>query len=148
MSGQNVKATIKIGDNTVTFEGPAEFVDAQVAKYARSDIPSDNQVKDKHGDISALSERQIVELKKPKNHSEIVAVLAFFLTENGSPEFSEEDIRRAYLRAGVRPPKVASQALRDAKNNFDYIESSGRRGSYRLTSHGDRTVRFDLPRPE
>jgi len=68
------------------------------------------------------------------------------VTESGMNEFSEQDIRRAYLRAEVRPPKFVSQALRDAKNKFDYLESGSKRGMYRLSNHGDRTVRFDLPR--
>ena len=89
----------------------------------------------------------MVEAKRPKGHSETVAVLAFCLSQGGAPEFSEEDIKRAYLRAKVRPPKVVSQAIRDAKNNFDYIEAGSKRGMYRLSNHGDRTVRFDLPRP-
>jgi hypothetical protein len=77
---------------------------------------------------------------------ETVAVLGFALTQAGIQEFTAEDIRRAYLRAGIRPPKVVAQALRDAKNRMDYIEFGGRRGLYSLSAHGDRTVRFDLPR--
>jgi hypothetical protein len=88
----------------------------------------------------------LVELKKPRGHSELVAVLAFGLAESGIQEFSESEMRRAYIRAEVRPPKVVSQALRDAKNKQDYVESGKKRGTYKLSSHGDRTVRFDLPR--
>jgi hypothetical protein len=73
-------------------------------------------------------------------------VLAFGLTESGTKEFTEEDVRRAYIRADVRPPKSVSQALRDAKSKFDYIATGSKRGTYRLTNHGDRTIRFDLPR--
>lgn len=79
---------------------------------------------------------------------ETVAVLAFGLTVNGKEEFTDEDIRKAYIRAGVRPPKVVSQAIRDAKNRGDFIEPGSKRGTFRLSPHGDRTVRFDLPRPE
>ncbi len=75
----------------------------------------------------------------------MVAVLAFGLAESGSVEFSESDMRRAYIQAGARPPKVVAQALRDAKNKQDYLESGKKRGTYKLSSHGDRTVRFDLP---
>lgn len=74
-----------------------------------------------------------------------MAVLGYYLTQNGHAEFTETDIRRAYIRAGVRPPKVIAQALRDARNKFDLIESGAKRGAYRLSAHGDRTVRFDLP---
>jgi hypothetical protein len=73
-------------------------------------------------------------------------VLAFALTESGTGVFTDDDIGRAYIRAGVRPPKVVAQALRDAKNRYEYLEATANRGEYRLSSHGDRVVRFDLPR--
>jgi hypothetical protein len=85
--------------------------------------------------------------KHPSDHLETVAVIAFALTQAGRDEFSEDDVRKGYLRAGVRLPKVVAQALRDAKNRMDFIEAGSKRGMYRLSPHGDRTVRFDLPRP-
>jgi hypothetical protein len=151
MGDHTYKATVEIGDKKVTFEGPREFVEAQVYKITGG-APS------KHitgvltdgaaGSATAeqLSEREFVLSKQPKGHLETVAVLAFALTQTGTEEFTEGEIRRAYLRAGVRPPKVVAQALRDAKNRLDYLESGRRKGTYRLSSHGDRTVRFDLPR--
>jgi hypothetical protein len=77
---------------------------------------------------------------------EIVTVFAFFLTEQGITEFSDDDIKRCYVRAGVRPPKVIAQALRDAKNKYDLIAAGSKRGTYKLSDHGERVVRFDLPR--
>jgi hypothetical protein len=160
---RNVKATISFGDKSITFEGPADFVSQQVEKYriARQGNQGDNQPP-KQGktasnpvplgrglppaEDSAVRERALIELKKPKNHPETVAVLAFALAENGIGEFTEEDMHRAYLRGDVRPPKVIGQAIRDAKNNHDFIEVGSQRGYYRLSNHGDRTVRFDLPR--
>jgi hypothetical protein len=152
MSSQ-AKATITVDDKVVTIEGPTEFVDLQLAKYmdkkSTSDIDShriaDAALQDV-GASPALTEKQLVAAKKPKGHAEKVAVLAFALTEAGRPEFTEEDMRKAYIRASERPPKVVGQAIRDAKNLFDYIETGEGRGTYRLSNHGDRTVRFDLPR--
>jgi hypothetical protein len=72
-------------------------------------------------------------------------VLGFCLAENEHGEFTEADIKKGYIRAGVRPPKVISQALRDARNKFDLIEAGTKKGTYRLSAHGERTVRFDLP---
>jgi len=95
---------------------------------------------------SGLTEKQLISEKNPKGHPETVAVLAFALAEAGQPEFTEDDMRRAYIRAGVRPPKVVAQAIRDAKNHGDYVQAGSKRGSYRLSNHGDRTVRFDMPR--
>jgi hypothetical protein len=146
----NAKATIQHGDKTITFEGPADFVERQVQQYALTNISAsdlaktDRPTKEQHP-AAPLREKDLIAAKRPKNHPETVTVLAFALAEGGAQEFSEEDIRRAYLRAGVRPPKVVGQALRDAKNVFDYIEPGSEKGMYRLTTHGDRTVRFDLP---
>jgi len=148
-----VKATITVDNKVVTFEGPQEFVDSQVAKYIGQSHSSDINM---HSDSvvasselkanAVLSEKQLVLAKNPKGHSETVAVLAFALAQSGTVEFSEEDMRKAYLRASVRPPKVVGQAIRDAKNAFDYVEAGKKRGTYKLSNHGDRTVRFDLPR--
>ncbi len=160
---RNVKATITFGDKSITFEGPADFVRQQVEKYAiprqghQGEDGSSQQDKSTGNPVqlgrslpsaedSGIRESDLIELKKPKNHPETVAVLAFALSENGISEFTDEDIHRACLRGGVRPPKVIGQAIRDAKNNYDFIEAGSQRGYYRLSNHGDRTVRFDLPR--
>lgn len=146
------KATITLPDDSrVTFEGPAEFVDGQVEKYARTtraESPLLHSTPIKEQQPEGSTEKQLVSQKKPRGHHEIATVLAFALTEAGMTEFSEDDLRRAYIRAEVRPPKYVSQALRDAKSKFDYITTGTKRGTYRLTNHGDRTVRFDLPRSD
>lgn len=151
------KATITYGDVKIVLEGPQSFIDSQIAKYApaaHTAITSkqENKYLLTSGDPALVhggftSERDLIAAKQPRGHHEIVAVLAFALTEGGQQEFGEDEIRRAYIRAGARPPKVVSQALRDAKNEHDFLESVGR-GRYRLSQHGDRTVRFDLPRRE
>jgi len=146
------KATITIDDKVVTFEGPRDFVDAEVAMYMGRGVPSDNgthtttipapvELQAQLG----VTEKQLVMEKQPKGHSETIAVLAFSLAEAGAAEFTEEDMRRAYIRAGVRPPKVVGQAIRDAKSGFDYVEYGKKRGTYKISNHGDRTVRFDMP---
>ena len=148
MTSECHKATVSIGDKVITFEGPRDFVEEQVARYVG--ISSNQQGK---AEIALAREvhpglplDKLVEAKRPRGHAEMVAVLAFGLAESGLVEFTEFDMRRAYIQAGTRPPKVVAQALRDAKNKQDYIESGKKRGTYKLSSHGDRTVRFDLPR--
>lgn len=140
------KATISLGDSKITFEGSAGFVEAQVEKFAGAQQGSAPFGERTHRPVQSSTEKQLIEEKKPRGHHEIVTVLAFALTESGTQEFTEDDVRRAYIRADVRPPKYVSQALRDAKNKFDYVATGSKRGTYRLTNHGDRTVRFDLPR--
>jgi hypothetical protein len=149
---ETAKATITVDDKVITFEGPQAFVDSQVAKYMRVDISSDKQAHTSAAPMlvespirSSLTEKELVEAKQPRGHSETIAVLAFALAEAGTTEFTEEDMRRAYIRAGVRPPKVVGQAIRDAKGGFDYVDFGKKRGTYKLSNHGDRTVRFDMP---
>ena len=151
------KATITYDDVKIVLEGPQKFIEEQIAKYVRpGSAPDTSKDKSKFllrsNDVAQsgkdfTSEQEMIASKQPKGHHEIVAVLAFCLTESGQKEFGEDEVRRAYIRAGVRPPKVVAQALRDAKNQHDFLESAGR-GRYRLSAHGDRVVRFDLPRRE
>ncbi len=142
------KATIILGDSKITVEGSAGFVQAQIERFAGTQgsvAIGDTRVSS--GSSSQPStEKQLIAEKRPRGHHEIVAVLAFALTELGTKEFTEEEVRRAYIRAGVRPPKYVSQALRDAKNKFDYIATGSKRGTYRLSNHGESLIRFDLPR--
>jgi hypothetical protein len=133
----------------MTFEGSASFVEAQVEKFSRERLTGaliSNEPRRMENGPQGSEEKQLVAEKRPRGHHEIVTVLAFSLTESGIKEFSEEDVRRAYIRAGIRPPKHVAQALRDAKSKFDYIEAGTKRGLYRLSNNGDRAVRFDLPR--
>ena len=153
MKALSAKATIYVGESKVVIEGSEEFVQQQLQKLQptpqSSNPPSKKEIDlNVSGKItdSALRERDLIQQKAPANHIETVAVLAFGLAATGQVEFNEEDIKKAYLRAGVKPPKVVAQSLRDAKNKFDLIDAGSKRGTYRLSHHGDRTVRFDLPR--
>jgi hypothetical protein len=149
MVAKIVKGTIQFEDKKITFEGPSDFVEIMVSKYTDISKPQANNIANGNSSENRTAttggERDLIAAKQPRGHHEIVAVLAFALTEAGTSVFTEDDIRRAYIRAGVRPPKVVAQALRDAKNKYEYVELAGKRGQYRLTNHGDRVVRFDLP---
>lgn len=148
---KTVIVTITVGNRRITLEGPEDFVRGEVRRFTAPDSnPADTKTKatappSPPPATGQVSERDLITQKRPRNQTEIVAVLGFCLTENGVPEFREEDIKRAYIRAGVRPPKVIAQALRDARNKFDFIEAGAKKGTYRLSTHGDRTVRFDMP---
>jgi hypothetical protein len=142
---KTITVTVTVDDRRITLEGPEDFVRSEVRRFTSS---NGDGAKEKSADSpshTALTERDLVMQKRPRNQTETVAVLGFCLSENGHTEFTEAEIKRAYVRAGVRPPKVISQALRDAKNKFDLIEAGKKKGTYRLSAHGDRTVRFDLP---
>jgi len=148
---KRVEVTISIGDKRITLEGPEDFVRGEVERFANlTSIGASRAEPANHTHEEALgpthTERDLVAQKQPDGHLEIVAVLAYFLSKAGQQEFNPEDMRRAYIRAGVRPPKVVAQALRDAKNVKDFIETGSKSGTFRLSPHGERTVLFDLPR--
>jgi hypothetical protein len=147
-----IEVTVTIGDKQVTFAGPEAFVRSEVQRLTNivaANVPDSFLATPSEGTPPASqsgTERGFVSTKQPTGHSEMVAVLAYYLTKSGFPEFTPADMKRAYARAGQRPPKVMSQALRDAKNTHDYLEPSTKRGAFRLSAHGERTVEFDLPR--
>lgn len=144
-----IQVTVTLGDKNLTIEGPENFVRDEVQRLTNLMVANHNSNSISEGTLGAgNSEREFVIQKKPSGHGETVAVLAYYLTQSGQREFTAEDIRRAYARAHVRPPKVIDQSLRDAKNLYDYLEKGSARGTFRLSSHGARTVEFDLPRNE
>ncbi len=138
---KTVTVTVTEGNRRITIEGPEDFVREEVRRFTSTE---DGARTNSVAPVARI-ERDLIAEKRPRNQTETVAVLGFCLAENGQVEFTEVDIKRAYLRAGIRPPKVISQALRDARNKFDLIEAGTKKGTYRLSPHGDRTVRFDLP---
>ena len=149
-----IEVTVTIGDKQITLKGPESFVRAEVQRITNviaGNVTSPVRSPATDAAVTqdlATTERAFIASKRPRGHSEIVATLGYFLTKNGQREFSAEDIRRAYARAGIRPPKVIAQALRDSKNLNDYLEPGEERGTFRLSPHGERTVEFDLPRQD
>src|SRR5438874_632844 len=106
-----VSATIEFQDKRVTFEGPEEFVRSEVNRLAGlSSVGVLHEGAPSELSSGSLNERTLVSEKKPSGHSETVAVLAYALQRGGQEEFSPDDIQKAYLRAGVRPPKFVDQA--------------------------------------
>lgn len=143
----NISVTVTIDGRRITLEGPEDFVRAEVRRFTASDEDTVGAKSARGAERAATTERELIAEKRPRNQTETVAVLGYCLAENGLTEFNEAEMRRAYRRSGTRPPKSIAQALRDARNKFDFIEAGSRRGTYRLSAHGDRTVRFDLPAP-
>ena len=152
---ERIEVTITIGDKQVTLVGPESFVREEVQRLTNMVATSSASTGSSStrspstllpAEALPASEREFVASKRPSGHAEMVAVLAYYLTKSGQTEFTPDDIRRAYARAAQRPPKVIGQALRDAKNLNDYLETGSARGSFRLSPHGERTVAFDLPR--
>src|SRR5437763_52068 len=120
---KTISVTVTVDDREITLEGPEDFVRAEVRRFAAPRGQVSNPAPTTDEKTAGLSERELITKKRPRNQTETVAVLGFCLIENGQSEFTEADIKRAYVRAGVRPPKVIAQAIRDARNKFDLIEA-------------------------
>jgi hypothetical protein len=145
------KGTVEWDGKKVSLEGPEEFVSAELERFrnavVEAKVPgSQTQAADSNGEGRPTTDAAFVQLKQPADHFERIAVLAVRLAEAGSTEFTADDMRRAYLRAGIKPPKVMPQALIDTKRKKDYIEPTQTRGAYRLTTFGSDFVQFELPR--
>ena len=144
-----IEVTVTAGEREIRIKGPKDFVTSEVQRLTNMLTQEPPQIStlppmvQKH-----LNERDFVASKRPHGHPEIVAVLGYLLEREGASEFSPDDIRRAYARAAVRPPKNVDQAVRDSKNLRDYLERGSEKGTFRLSVHGRRTVEFDLPRRE
>lgn len=151
---KQVEVTITFEDKRITIQGPEEFIRSEIDRLTRAEgsrelltDPAQNLHPMPQQAISRrVSERTLIEEKKPRGHNEIVAVLAYALAQNGQAEFTAADVRRAYIRAGVRPPKVTAQALRDARNIADYLQPGAERGTFKLSPHGENAVLFGFPR--
>lgn len=146
---QKIDVGVTIDGRRITIDFPPELYEAAIA-YLRSSLraqpDAESNGRARFAADRPRAERDVVTDKKPSGHAETIAVLAFCLREAGTAEFNAEEMRRAYIRAAVRPPKVVAQALRDAKNRYEYIEPGSRSGTFRLSAHGERTVLFDLPK--
>ena len=152
MSSEQPKGTVEWEGRRITVEGPPEFVSAELDRFrgapARVAEPAATEAQAQEAANRPMTDSAFVALKRPQDHFERIAVLASRLRESGKSEFDGDDMRRAYLRAGIKPPKVMSQALVDTKRKRDYIEPTAARGMYRLTDFGSDFVQFELPRIE
>jgi hypothetical protein len=146
---EKIQVTVTMGDKQVTLEGPEDFVQAEVQRLTNMAVAA-TPAATSGGSAAETgipgTEREFVALKKPNGHAETVVVLGYFLAKSGQAEFTADEMRRAYARAGIRPPKVVAQSLRDAKNVNDYLAKGSVRGTFRLSPHGERTVEYDLPK--
>lgn len=146
MSVEIAKGTVEWEGRRVTIEGPADFVSAELDRFRTASPKATSPAR--QNSPRPTTEADFVARKKPKDHYEKIAVLAAKLKDSGKLEFDDDEMRRAYLRASVKPPKNMRQALVDTKRHRDYIEPSATRGSYKLTDFGSDFVQFELPRRE
>jgi hypothetical protein len=137
-----IQITITLGSRKITINGVVEGLEG----LSSATLRNANNREPAATPSKVISERDLLNEKLPRGHSEIVAVLAFALRESGLSEFTEADMRRSYLRANIRPPKSVSQAIRDARNKSEFIAAGKSKGKYRLSPYGETFVMFDMPR--
>ena len=150
MCADIAKGTVEWEGHRISIEGPEAFVSVELERF-RNAVLKGTSAQPVPGDTAPrggrpMNDADFLASKAPKDHYEKIAVLAVRLKAAGKSEFDDDEMRRAYLRANIKPPKVMSQALVDTKRFRDYIEPCETRGKYRLTSHGEDFVQFDLPR--
>jgi len=133
----------------ITAPGPAapplSLPDALAPPHASA--PLVNQY---HGVAQNL--RSLTEQKKPKSANEMVALMAYYLSEH-APQgerrdyVTSDDIKKYFVQAGYpQPTGRAHNALTNAKN-AGYIDAlSG--GQYRLNPVGHNLVVYKLPKGE
>ena len=86
--------------------------------------------------------------KDPRNDMERVTVLAYYAKEyRDIPEVSEDELSPLFNEVGGQLPKAVMQTLRNAaRKKYSYLESSGKKGYYRITNTGINLVKIRLPR--
>lgn len=86
--------------------------------------------------------------KDPRNDMERVTVLTYYAKEyRNTSEISEVELGPLFNETGAKLPKNVGQAIRNAaRKQYGYIESTGRRGYYRITNAGINVVKYQLPR--
>ena len=154
MSGQNYKIRIKLGEAELEAEGDKDFVKKVVADWKKSIekppppaiTPTKGRVSPRK-EISAKTLKQFYEEKSPSGHQEKIAVFAYYLKSfEEKKEFSKDDINSCYTKARARKPKSISTAISDAASKYEFVERGSERGLWKLTSHGENLIMYDLPR--
>ena len=86
--------------------------------------------------------------KDPRNDMERITVLGYYAKEYRSiPEVSESELAPLFNEVGGQLPKDIMQTLRNAaRKKYSYLESTGRKGYYRITNIGINLVKIRLPR--
>ena len=66
---------------------------------------------------------------------------------NDTLEISEVELGPLFNETGAKLPKNVDQAIRNAaRKQYGYLESTGKRGYYRITNAGINLVKHQLPR--
>lgn len=85
--------------------------------------------------------------KDPRNDMERVTVLTYYVKENREiSEVSDAELTPLFNEVGGKLPKVMQAIRNAARKQYGYLESTGKRGYYRITPTGINLVNLKLPR--
>ena len=85
--------------------------------------------------------------KDPRNDMERVTVLTYYTREyRGISEVSDVELTPLFNEVGGKLPKVMQAIRNAARKQYGYLESTGKRGYYRITPAGINLVNLKLPR--
>lgn len=150
---------IMVGAITFEIEGSETLV-KEGMNYAKENILTEN-VREIVAKMPALGKETLVEPaaevpridnfykeKDPRNDMERATVLAYYAKEyRNILEISEAELSPLFNEARVKLPKKVDQAIRNAaRKQYGYLESTGKRGYYRITNAGINLVIHQLPR--
>jgi len=116
---------------------------AETEKKAKkvSSVQFDYAKTDTKPDLKSLYEE-----KKPKNHGEGIAVIAYYLKQyQKAKTFSVKDMEAAYKAIEITPPQHIGQVMYNNKE-LGYYEKTGKRSVWKLTEKGSTFVEGMLKR--
>lgn len=122
-------------------------VEAAPSKMADGDTPTSRERIGSSGFVKDI--RTLTAEKQPRSANEMVALIAYFLSEiapgaEASETVNVDTIKRYFKMAGFPMPRVPKNALTNA-SQAGYLENVSR-GEYRLNSVGYNLVAHALPR--
>lgn len=80
--------------------------------------------------------KSLYEEKKPKNHGEGIAVIAYYLKQyQKAKTFSVKDVESSYKAIGITFPKHIGQVMYNNRE-LGYYEKTGKRSVWKLTEKG------------
>jgi len=153
MSEQNYKIKIKEGNYEFEIQGDKEFVEKYYVElkeeFFSTRIGEHAKLKRRGNylDLTQISLIDFYKSKQPQNHTETIALIAYWLLNNQNLEDfqSTKDILKAYDKIKLKKPGNIHQHISELKKE-GLIMAGSKSGSYKLTMHGIEYVENYLPK--
>lgn len=153
MSEQNYKIKIKEGNYEFEIQGDKEFVEKYYVElkeeFFSTRIGEHAKLKriGNYLDLKQISLIDFYKSKQPQNHSQTIAVIAYWLLNNQTLEDfqSTKDLLKAYNEIKLKKPGNIHQHISELKKE-GLIMAGSNSGSYKLTLSGIEYVENNLPK--